>query len=99
MPQPAHQFSRRQFLQQTCMASAGIGICAANVQSALAGQASGSPIVVFSKVYQELKLSFDDAAAVTAEAGLDGVDCPVRPGGEILPEHAAEELPRYVETL
>jgi sugar phosphate isomerase/epimerase len=57
------------------------------------------PIVVFTKVCQTLKLSFEDVAAVTAEAGLDGVDCPVRPGGEIEPERAAEELQRYAETL
>jgi L-ribulose-5-phosphate 3-epimerase len=44
-------------------------------------------------------LNFDDAAEVTAAAGLDGVDVPVRPGGEILPEHAAEELPRYANAL
>lgn len=57
------------------------------------------PIVVFSKVYQELKLSFDDAAAVTAEAGIDGIDCPVRPGGEVLPEHVTGELPQYASAL
>ena len=57
------------------------------------------PIVVFSKVYQELKLNFEDAAALTAEAGMDGIDCTVRPGGEILPEHAARELPRYAAAL
>jgi sugar phosphate isomerase/epimerase len=55
--------------------------------------------VVFSKVYRALNLNFEDAAAVTAEAGLDGVDCPVRPDGEILPERAAEEMPRYVAAL
>jgi len=54
---------------------------------------------VFSKIYQELKLDFDAAAEVTAQAGLDGIDCPVRDGGEILPEHAAEQLPRYAEAL
>jgi sugar phosphate isomerase/epimerase len=57
------------------------------------------PIVAFSKVYQELKLDFAQAAELTGEVGLDGIDCPVRPGGEILPEHAADELPRYVEVL
>jgi len=41
--------------------------------------------VVFTKVYQELKLPFDEAADITSEAGLDGVDSPVRPGGEIVP--------------
>jgi len=58
-----------------------------------------SRVVVFSKIYQELKLNFDEAASLTAEAGLDGIDCPVRPGGEILPERAEEDLPRYFEVL
>ena len=55
--------------------------------------------MVFSKVYQELKLSFEEAAAITAEAGLDGIDCPLRPAGEILPERAKDELPQYIEVL
>jgi len=57
------------------------------------------PIVIFTKVCQTLNLGFADVAAVTAQAGLDGVDCPVRPGGEIEPQRAAEELERYAEVL
>ena len=60
---------------------------------------ASSPIAVFSKIYQELKLGFEDAAQVTAAAGLDGIDCPVRAGGEILPQNAAEQLPQYAEAL
>lgn len=56
-------------------------------------------VVVFSKVFQELKLNFEQAADVTEAAGLGGIDCPVRPGGEIEPERAAEELPRYADVL
>jgi sugar phosphate isomerase/epimerase len=65
----------------------------------LAASAPLPPIALFSKVYQELQLSFDEAADVTAAAGLDGIDCPVRPGGEVLPERVAEDLPRYAEAL
>jgi sugar phosphate isomerase/epimerase len=56
-------------------------------------------VVIFSKAYQPLKLNFDQAAEFSAEAGLDGVDPPVRPNGEIVPERAAEDLPAYVEAL
>jgi L-ribulose-5-phosphate 3-epimerase len=90
-------FSRRRFIAKTVA-----GSCAAAVAPELllrAGAAISSPIVVFSKVYQELKLSFDEAAALTAEIGLEGVDCPVRPAGEVSPERAREDLPRYVESL
>jgi sugar phosphate isomerase/epimerase len=57
------------------------------------------PIATFSKVFQELKLSYDESAEITAAVGLDGVDCPVRPGGQVAPERVGEELPRYVEAL
>src|SRR5271157_2576898 len=89
--------SRRAFLARTTLASA-----AAWSSPLLCGAAAASlalPIVVFTKVYQTLKLGFDESAALTAEAGLDGIDCPLRPGGEILPERAADDLPRYVAAL
>ena len=80
------------------MASAGIAGLRGGAFSALAAEFA-PPIVVFTKVCQTLKLGFADVAAVAAEAGLDGVDSPVRPGGEIEPERAAEELERYAEAL
>jgi sugar phosphate isomerase/epimerase len=80
-------------------ASAALAACAGSSLPGLAAGLSACPIVVFSKIYQELNLNFESSAALTAEAGLDGIDCPVRPGGEILPERAAEDLPRYAEIL
>jgi L-ribulose-5-phosphate 3-epimerase len=92
--------SRREFLNQALAAASATALAGSSVWSASGAEpAPASPIVVFSKVYQELSLGFDEAAATTAEAGLAGVDPPVRTGGEILPERAAEELPRYVEAL
>jgi sugar phosphate isomerase/epimerase len=97
------QITRRHFIE-----AAGRTVVAVGAGSILAGEdglpclaAEGflPPIAVFSKVYQELKLDFEQSAAITAEAGLDGVDCPVRPAGEILPEHAADRLPQYAEAL
>jgi sugar phosphate isomerase/epimerase len=57
------------------------------------------PVAVFGKIFQELKLDFQQSAEVTAETGFDGVDCAVRPRGEISPEQAADQLPRYAEAL
>ena len=57
------------------------------------------PVAIFSKLYQELKLNFEQSAEVTAEAGLDGIDCAVRAGGEIEPERAADDMPRYADAL
>ena len=94
-----HRLSRRDFIARTVAASSTVALCGGSALPVLADGTPASPIVVFSKVYQELKLSFDDAAAVTAEAGIDGIDCPVRPGGEVMPEQVTGELPRYAATL
>jgi L-ribulose-5-phosphate 3-epimerase len=91
--------SRRRFLYSMINSAACAGLA-----PALAGQSFGAglgalPVAVFSKVYQEVKLDFAQSAEVTAEAGLDGIDCAVRPGGEITPEKAADQMPRYAEAL
>jgi sugar phosphate isomerase/epimerase len=91
--------SRREFISRTLAASSAVTLCGSRVMPGFAAQSVVPPIVVFTKVYQELNLNFDDAAAVTAEAELDGVDCPVRPAGEILPERAQEDMPKYVAAL
>ncbi len=91
--------SRRDFLLATVAASAAAALGPGATFAAETRSVAPLPIVVFSKIYQELKLNYDEAAELTAEAGLDGVDCPVRPQGEIEPERAAEELPRYLEAL
>lgn len=86
-----HYITRRQFIGITATAPlfAALG----------AEEPFAPPVVVFSKVYQEINLSYEDSAALTAEAGLDGIDCAVRPKGEVLPERAAEDMPRYAEIL
>jgi Xylose isomerase-like TIM barrel len=91
--------TRRDFVSRTLAASSTVALCGGSALSVLGDENSSPPIVVFSKVYQELKLDFEAAAALTAEAGIDGIDCPVRPGGEILPEHATGELPKYAAAM
>jgi len=86
--------SRRDFVHQLGLVSAGLVV--GDTMRANSAPTTPIPVVVFSKAYQPLKLSFDQAAELTAEAGLDGVDSPVRPDGEILPERVAEDLPVYV---
>jgi sugar phosphate isomerase/epimerase len=95
---PPAELSRRQFIPRLAMASAGVGCLRGGEFATLAAEFA-PPIVVFTKVCQTLKLGFAEVASVTADAGLDGVDAPVRPGGEIEPERAAEELERYSEAL
>ena len=97
-PFPGLKLSRRDFLTSAALGCAGT-IAAAKFGAFAAERSVLPPIVVFSKVYQELKLNFEDAAGLTAEAGLQGVDSPVRPGGEVLPERVKDDLPRYVAAL
>jgi sugar phosphate isomerase/epimerase len=96
---PKCALSRRNFIGRTALGASVIAASPYAIRSVLAAERLSPPIVVFSKVYQTLSLNFDDAAAVTAEAGLDGVDPPLRPAGEILPERATEDLPRYVQAM
>ncbi len=93
------QFTRREFLRKALIAGSVSGVFGARCLSSAAEGRACPPVVVFSKIYQELKLNFEDAAALTAEAGLEGIDCPVRDGGEVLPARVAEDLPRYAEAL
>jgi L-ribulose-5-phosphate 3-epimerase len=93
------RLSRRDFITRTLAATSTAAFCGSGALPVLAEGKSALPIVVFSKVYQTLKLNFAEAAAVTAEGGIDGVDCPVRPGGEILPENVTRELPEYAAAL
>ncbi len=89
--------TRRAFIAKA--SAAAIAACAGASFPGFAASLSTCPVVVFSKVYQELNLSFEEAATLTAEAGLNGIDCPVRDGGEILPGRAVDDLPRYAEIL
>jgi len=91
------QLSRRDFLSQTGLGAAAL--CLGQGHASFAAGPNQIPIVLFSKAYQPLKLSFSEATRLTAEAGLAGIDPPVRPDGEILPEHVAEELPAYAAAL
>ncbi|MGI8741418.1 MAG: sugar phosphate isomerase/epimerase family protein [Bryobacteraceae bacterium] len=44
-------------------------------------------------------LNYDDMGKTLSGAGFDGVDLTVRAGGHVLPEKAAQDLPRAIETL
>src|SRR5579871_1024194 len=93
--------ARRHFLTVSGVAAVGSGVILPEFHRlAFAGDDLPlPPVAVFSKVYQELKLDFEQSAAVTADAGLDGIDCAVRAKGEIEPEKASDEIPRYAEAL
>ena len=51
----------------------------------------------FSKYLQDFK--YDDLGKALYDAGFGGVDLTVRPGGHVLPERAADDLPRAFEAI
>jgi len=87
--------SRRTFLASTAAAAAGVWALPGS--TARAAEKPRYPILGFSKPFQNL--SFDQTADTVAQIGWDGIECPVRPGGQIEPERAAEELPKLIEEL
>ncbi len=89
--------SRREFVTRLCGA-AGVAAAGWPLSMEAAGLAA-CPIVVFSKVYQTLKLDYAASAELTREAGLDGVDPAVREGGEVLPENVDRDLPKYADAI
>jgi len=54
-------------------------------------------IIGFTKPFQTASPS--QTAEIIAEVGWDGIECPVRPNGQIEPERVEEELPKLVEAL
>jgi len=92
MPPFCQPQTRRTFLGQL----AAVGAVAAN----LPAQAAPAPLLPF-RVQVFTKhlggFSYADIAQLAAEAGFDGLDLTVRPGGHVLPERVADDLPRAVE--
>lgn len=89
--------SRRHFLQQLAATSA---VCATWPLSPVlhaAGPASRFTCVAFSKPFQ--KIGFEETADLVAEVGWDGIECPVRKGGQVEPDRVEDDLPRLVEAL
>jgi sugar phosphate isomerase/epimerase len=87
------QPNRRSFLRQSAL-----GLAAASAGgTSMAAKKRSYPIVAFAKPFQSL--SFDDCADLVAEVGWDGIECPLRPKGQIEPEQAADKLPELVAAL
>jgi len=90
--------ARRDFLGRACVAGAALASGALTPTTPAAEAAKPRfQYIAFSKPFQTL--SPDDTADVVAEVGFDGIECPVRPKGQIEPERAAEELPRLAAAL
>ncbi|MBN1999868.1 sugar phosphate isomerase/epimerase [candidate division KSB1 bacterium] len=85
---------RRDFIKTT-LASAAVLPFHSRSAASTAGPAIKTG--VFSKHLQWL--NYQDTADIVAEIGWQGIECPVRPGGHVLPERVEEDLPAFVEAL
>jgi L-ribulose-5-phosphate 3-epimerase len=76
---------------------AGAAAGAAAASQALRAAEGRPTLCLFSKHLP--KLHYGELGAQVKRIGFEGVDLTVRPGGHVLPERAALDLPRAVETI
>lgn len=87
--------SRRDFIARSALAATTLAL---GVRGATAGPAPARwPLITFSKPFQHLDA--EATADFVASIGYDGIECPVRPKGQIEPAQADDELPRLAAAL
>jgi hypothetical protein len=74
-----------------------MALAAAALPFAARAASGRPPLCLFSKHLP--KLNYAELASTVKQIGFEGVDLTVRPGGHVLPERAAEDLPRAVEAI
>ncbi len=95
MSKSKNRFSRREFIGTIALAGASVPFTLKSYGSnAKPEQTTTRAVHVFAKPLQWL--GYDALAEVLAEAGAEGIDLAVRPGGHILPEKVKTDLPKAV---
>ena len=92
--------SRREFLKKTTLTGAGITLGGPALVNAAGKQTKSVkiPIFAFSKHFQFME-DFGELSDFMLEAGLNGLDLTVRPGGHVEPEQVEEILPGAVAAM
>jgi len=89
--------TRRELIQTVGQAVVAAAV-APRVQAAAQTGTSGRPaFCLFSKHLPDL--GWSDLGKAVKDAGFEGVDLTVRPGGHVLPEKAASDLPRALDAI
>lgn len=100
-PSTPPSISRRHFLLETTLAASALSlagkVATPTAHAAVTPARTTWPISVFSKPFQHLNA--EATAEFVESIGWDGIECPVRPKGQIEPEKAADLLPAYVQAL
>jgi sugar phosphate isomerase/epimerase len=89
--------SRREFIKTTSATIAGAVVAPQIFADPVSANAGKAKFCVFTKCLQFL--DFDRLGETLAEAGFDGADLAVRPGGQVLPEKVRTDLPKAVRAL
>jgi len=88
--------SRREFLSGMAATAAASSVLGAGAVARSAPKPRFK-IIGFTKPFQTAGPS--ELADIVARIGWDGIECPVRPKGQVEPERVEDELPRVVEAL
>ena len=88
--------SRRSFVKAACAAGASVAL-GTTTQASAADDKRAIKVGGFTKELQSL--SYEETAEAARAMEWDGIECPVRPGGHVLPERVADDLPKMAEAL
>src|SRR5262245_3932212 len=89
--------SRRGFLTKGAAATGAMVLGVSVSAVAAQGTSPRFPLIGFSKPFQ--KLDPEQTAELVETVGWDGIECPVRARGQVEPERAPDELPKFAEAL
>jgi sugar phosphate isomerase/epimerase len=94
-------WTRREWMRAAGHAAAVAAVGRADGIGAEQTSSPGTPATpvfcLFSKHLPDL--GWSDVGRAVRDAGFDGVDLTVRPNGHVLPERAADDLPRAIEAI
>src|SRR5947207_7545245 len=92
------QLTRRDWMRVTGQAAFAAAIAPhVDAGAQTAAPTSRPAFCLFSKHLPDL--GWTDLGRAVKEAGFDGVDLTVRPGGHVRPERAADDLPRAIDAI
>ncbi len=91
--------TRRSFIKSA--SATGVAMLSMNSNTTTASETKEPRFLFggFTKTLQHLGLDYEETAEAVAEIGWDGIECPVRPKGHVLPERVEDDLPAMEETL
>jgi sugar phosphate isomerase/epimerase len=92
------EFSRRSLIRTSLGAAAAVSLPGFGPATAVADDKKLRwEFCTFSKPLQDL--SYEECANIVADVGFDGIEAPVRPKGQVVPERVEEDLPKLIEVL